>query len=377
MPRKILILRCAVEDVAETLLALGETDAVPGLDPRMFDAVPRPPKVTPFGFPPAPIPSTPPPPVDVPSDEDAKRFTCHYAHELGQPTACGLHTSKDGHAQQVMCSTNPQHVECDECKRKLKQYPPVVHALKSRVGTAYCGQMPEHQPSWVGFTGLFGGSDVTCPACLILATGPKGIDAIHVCMKAGSALCGMTPDAAHTAVDLSKATCVECMAKAAKLTAPPADPFVASAAKEARLAEGQAKFDNLVGIWIQNFETDSDVQPDRYERLVSTFAGFGAGAVWAYLEHKGGLAQAILDALVRNSWASQDAKAVPRIVLAKKIALNMVQVGSTSGFPLRDYTEACVIHAQGRTNEKGERVPDETPISGPMCKAGVEQERSA
>jgi len=148
--------------------------------------------------------------------------------------------------------------------------------------------------------------------------------------------------------------------------------FAALAAQTDKLLEGQKRIDNLVGIWLQNFGTDGP-QPDRMERLISTFAGFGSKVAWKYIESKGGLASAILDAMVRNSWASQEAGAPSRTKLAKKIALNMIQVGSASGFPLREYTEACVVHTSGEIGPDGSREPDDSPIVPPMCKHGQEE----
>lgn len=151
------------------------------------------------------------------------------------------------------------------------------------------------------------------------------------------------------------------------------NPFAAAAADTDKLVEAQKRFDSLVGLWLQNFGSDSPAQPDRQGTLVGTFAGYGAGVVWKHIETQGGLGRAVLDSIVRNSWASQEVKeGVPsRVKLAKMVALNMVQVGSALGFPLHDYIEACVMHTMGEVKPDGSREPDDSALTGPMCRDGA------
>jgi hypothetical protein len=97
---------------------------------------------------------------------------------------------------------------------------------------------------------------------------------------------------------------------------------------EALLAEGMKAFEVLTRIWIQNFE-GTGPQPDRQNALVTAFSGYGR-ASRAYIYERGGLAGAVTDTLLRCAMVPPD----EAVKLGKKIALNMVPVGTVMGFEI-------------------------------------------
>jgi len=217
--------------------------------------------------------------------------------------------------------------------------------------------------------------------------------------------CSAARDGDGAAFDIRGVTCGACLLRlAARETvggvsptggvspAPPPSttaplPFAASAQQANDEAEGMERIDNLVRSWLQNFGVDDAPQPDRVERLIATFAGFGSGKVWTYLEARGGLTRAVYDAIVRHSLVAETngrseteiaasgessmvgSSGATRLRVAKRVALNMVQVGTAArGFPLDQWIEACVIASPGEVRDDGSRDVDDSALRGPMVK---------
>ena len=118
----------------------------------------------------------------------------------------------------------------------------------------------------------------------------------------------------------------------------------------ALLADGAGALGALARTWINNFGVLDAPQPDRIAALVAAFAGYHGG-ILAYVRERGGLVTAIVDVLVsQNLTAPLDAN-----LLARKVALNMVQVGSTQGLALDRLVEASFYAF---------RIPDDVPPEG-------------
>lgn len=88
------------------------------------------------------------------------------------------------------------------------------------------------------------------------------------------------------------------------------------------LEEGTGAWDQLMSVWTRNFESDGP-QPDRTSALMNVATLYGRVSE-VYIRERGGLVGACCDSIVRqNITAPEDA-----MILAKKVALNIVQVGS-------------------------------------------------
>lgn len=116
-------------------------------------------------------------------------------------------------------------------------------------------------------------------------------------------------------------------------------------------AEGAERFGRFVAVWARNYPIDDSeeariaakalVQPDREEALMTCFTGFGSGKACRYIRAQGGLVSACVDAILREKLAPpQDA-----LSLAKRIAFNMVQVGSAVGMPVAPFMEVGIMMA--------------------------------
>jgi len=97
-------------------------------------------------------------------------------------------------------------------------------------------------------------------------------------------------------------------------------------------------FDALIRTWMSNFEVDDAPQPDRASALMTAANGYGY-VVNVYVTDRGGLGGACIDTLLRNSLVSPDV-AVP---IGKRVALNVVQVGTALGLHLDQWLERSLF----------------------------------
>ena len=135
----------------------------------------------------------------------------------------------------------------------------------------------------------------------------------------------------------------------------------ADAEIEARLAEGMRAWTPVVRTWASNFEVEDAPQPDRPAALMAVFS-FHSRGVMAYLRERGGLAGACIDTLAReNIVAPEDAEHVGR-----RMALNMVQVGTAIGLPIDHLIERSLL-------QRAE--PETLPLSGGLLGDVVDMTR--
>ncbi len=88
------------------------------------------------------------------------------------------------------------------------------------------------------------------------------------------------------------------------------------------LEEGTGAWDQLMSTWTRNFESDGP-QPDRAAALMNVASLYGRVSE-VYIRERGGLVGACCDSIVRQNLVAPD----EAMILAKKVALNIVQVGS-------------------------------------------------
>lgn len=113
------------------------------------------------------------------------------------------------------------------------------------------------------------------------------------------------------------------------------------------ISEGAAAWQALLSTWIQNWGVDGAPQPDRTEALMTAFGAY-AKEVGAYVRERGGLGGACIDTLVNARMVPAD-DAVPT---GKRLALNIVQVGTALGIPLDKLVEASLITETGKLSAK-------------------------
>lgn len=129
---------------------------------------------------------------------------------------------------------------------------------------------------------------------------------------------------------------------------------------EEDLYEGAEAFGKLVATWLQNFAVEGAPQPDRISALMGAFT-FHGRVVGAYIRERGGLVGACVDSIVQRNLAHPEAA----VLLGKKIALNMVQIGSTMAVPLDELLERSMY--QVPRGENGFPVP----LDNEMPKPGI------
>ena len=135
----------------------------------------------------------------------------------------------------------------------------------------------------------------------------------------------------------------------------------ADAELEARLAEGMRAWTPVVRTWASNFEVEDAPQPDRPAALMAVFS-FHSRSVMAYLRERGGLAGACIDTLAReNIVAPEDAAPVGR-----RMALNMVQVGTAIGLPIDHLIERSLLQRD---------APETLPLTGGLLGDVVDMTR--
>ena len=94
------------------------------------------------------------------------------------------------------------------------------------------------------------------------------------------------------------------------------------------LAVGRDRWGSLIATWVINFDALGE-QPDRMSMLMAVAAGAQSKAVVLYIRSRGGLAGATLDSLLTMGFGADTSP-----MLAKKIALNIVQIGTVAGLPV-------------------------------------------
>jgi hypothetical protein len=140
------------------------------------------------------------------------------------------------------------------------------------------------------------------------------------------------------------------------------------AAEDAREAEETARIERgthawapVVRTWATNFEVEGVPQPDRAGALMAVFSGHSR-AVAAYIRERGGLAGATIDTLARENIVTPDVAAA----VGKRIALNMVQVGTAIGLPLDHLIERSLLARE---------APDTLPLDGGLLGDTVDMTR--
>jgi hypothetical protein len=138
---------------------------------------------------------------------------------------------------------------------------------------------------------------------------------------------------------------------------PPApDPIAAAERKAALVTVGREAFARLVSDWLRNFGVEGADQPDRAGRLMATFSGYGR-EVSAYIREKGGLSGAVIDSILGLALCPAD----NAVALGKKVAGNMIQVGTATAIPLDQLLEKSMFKV-------GPWQTDDTPPTGGIAK---------
>jgi hypothetical protein len=146
----------------------------------------------------------------------------------------------------------------------------------------------------------------------------------------------------------------------------PAAP-VEDAADAAELAhlklieEGTRAWVSVVRTWASNFEVEDAPQPDRASALMAVFSGYPR-AVNAYIRERGGLAGACIDTLARENITAPDAAEK----IGRRMALNMVQVGTAIGLPVDHLIEKSLLRRDD---------PDTIPLHGGLLGDTVDMTR--
>ena len=129
----------------------------------------------------------------------------------------------------------------------------------------------------------------------------------------------------------------------------------------AMIETGTRAWAPVVRTWAQNFEVEEAPQPDRASSLMAVFNGHGRSAT-AYIRERGGLAGACIDTLAREGIvAPEHAESV-----GKRIALNMVQVGTAIGLPIDHLIERALLRRDD---------PDTIPLHGGLLGDTVDMSR--
>lgn len=129
-----------------------------------------------------------------------------------------------------------------------------------------------------------------------------------------------------------------------------ADADAAEAEHDRRIKDGASAWAPLMRTWAQNFEVEDAPQPDRAGALMAVFVGYPR-SVEAYIRERGGLAGACIDTLAREGIVTPDAAES----IGKRIALNIVQVGSAIGLPTDGLIERSLMRRAD---------PDTLPLHG-------------
>jgi hypothetical protein len=147
-------------------------------------------------------------------------------------------------------------------------------------------------------------------------------------------------------------------APAARPVHPFADPEEAHIPQD--VLEGIYAFEALMRTWVVNFEVEDAPQPDRYSAFLACFTGYSA-QVNAYIRSRGGLGGACIDTLARTGIvAPEDAERI-----GKRIALNLVPIGTAMGIPLDGMLERSLWT----------RDADNAPVKGGPLKDTVDMTR--
>lgn len=105
----------------------------------------------------------------------------------------------------------------------------------------------------------------------------------------------------------------------------------------ARIERGMTAWTDLVRTWSVNFGVEGAKQPDRYAAFQAASTAHHR-EIAAYIENRGGLVNATLESLLLGRYCDAE----EANLLAKRIALNMVQVSSRMGVTLEPYLELSI-----------------------------------
>lgn len=116
--------------------------------------------------------------------------------------------------------------------------------------------------------------------------------------------------------------------------------FTALRAREiaAEIEVGRQRFGSMVQTWAQNFGVEGAPQPDRAGALMALSQGHYSREWAIYVRSRGGLAGATLDCLLAMGYPPETSP-----MLAKRMALTMVQVGTVCGLPFDKLIERSLL----------------------------------
>ena len=129
---------------------------------------------------------------------------------------------------------------------------------------------------------------------------------------------------------------------------------ILAATRAADIEIGRQRFGSMVQTWALNFGVDGAPQPDRPSALMALATGLHTREWAIYVRSRGGLAGATLDCLLAMGYPPEDAT-----MLAKRMALVMVQVGTVCGLPFDKLIERSLL-------VRPEDLADAKIIAGPL-----------
>lgn len=125
-------------------------------------------------------------------------------------------------------------------------------------------------------------------------------------------------------------------------------------APAAEIEVGRQRFGSMVQTWAQNFGVEGAPQPDRAGALMALSQGHYSREWALYVRSRGGLAGATLDCLLAMGYPPDTSP-----MLAKRMALTMVQVGTVCGLPFDKLIERSLL-------VRPEDLEDAPIIAGPL-----------
>ena len=179
-----------------------------------------------------------------------------------------------------------------------------------------------------------------------------------------------TETVCHEATDEEVAAAQREQAEAAQQAAV-AEEDAKQAAHDEAVATGRGALTRLVMLWSQNFGVLDAPQPDRPSLLTACFTGYRHQTIY-HVKVLGGLATACIDALLNGGAVTPE----HANLLGRKIALNMVQVGSLCGVPLdrlmeRSFYNPDIPVPDGWTDAQRDATLLATPLRGGIAAATI------
>lgn len=134
-------------------------------------------------------------------------------------------------------------------------------------------------------------------------------------------------------------------------------------AQRAKLVgEGAAIFHELVTLWVVNFGVPDAPQPARAEKLMATFTRHGRAAS-AFIHEQNGLCRAVIAVLLESGLAQPETA----VSYGKRIAGNMVQVGTALALPIDEFLERSLFEFRAPDDAVLHHGNDESwPSGGPI-----------